>query len=193
MYTWNLTKNLTNPLDPQWQELAQLCLGDQVHENRKMGFWLSREALRNAFNEQGIELGIMDLKLQEFHSLPSLPEFTISLSHTKNFGAALLAERKAYLSLGIDVENESRIVKDSVINRIAHPLDLENLRKIEVWCLKEAAFKALMNSGKFTATPGFSSIQLKQNCWIHSPSGLTGEWILKKEGEALVAMAFLRN
>lgn len=193
MYTWKLTKNLTDPLDPQWEELAQTCLGDRVHESRKKGFFLSREALKQSFREVGFKLSIKDLKLKEFHRLPSLPDYTLSLSHTKDFGAALIAERKEFLSLGIDVENDSRIVKDSIINRIAHPLDLENLRKIEVWCLKEAVFKALMNSGQFPVPLEFSSIQLKPNSWTHSPSGLSGEWILQKEGEALIAMAFLRN
>ncbi|GEM_PF-1337269 len=193
MYTWKITKNLTNPLDPEWDELTLACLGEQVHKNRKMGFLLSREALKMAFMEQGVELQIKDLKLQEFHLLHHLPEFTFSLTHTKDFGAALIAKRKDFLSVGIDVENESRTVKDSVLNRIAHPEDLTNLRKIEVWCLKEAVYKALMNSGKFSSSIGFTSIQLKQNRWDHSPSGLSGEWSLQRVDEALIAMAFLKS
>lgn len=191
MYTWKVTKTLTNPLDPEWEELASSCLGEAVHKDRKKGFLLSRDALKRSFKMHGIELGIKDLKLKEYHLLPQFPQYTFSLSHTKDFGAAIVGSRQDFLSVGIDIENASRTVKDSVLTRISHPGDLATLRKIEVWCLKEAVYKALMNSGKLPASIGFSSIQLQHERWIHSPSGLEGEWVLHETDDALVALAFV--
>lgn len=192
MYTWKLTKNLTDPLDPDWNELAHSSLGNTVHPDRKMGFLLSRQALKNSLQEQGFEVPLKDLKVNNFHKLPTLPQLTISLTHTKDCGAALVGNRKDFHSLGIDIENEARIVKDSIRDRVAHKMD-EPLRNIELWCLKEASFKALMNSGKFEHPVEFGSIQIGDKKWFHSPSGLEGEWKLEIIKPFVVAMAFLRN
>lgn len=192
MYTWKLTKNLTDPIDPEWDELAHSALGNTVHPDRKKGFLLSREALKKSLQEQGFEVSIKDLKVNNFHQLPTLPQLTISLTHTKDCGAALVGNRKDFHSLGIDIENEARIVKDSIRDRIAHKED-EPLRNIELWCLKEACFKALMNTGKFEHPVEFGSIQIGDGKWFHSPSALEGEWKLENIKPFVVALAFLRN
>lgn len=193
MFEWKLTKNLTNPLDPEWDELARLALGTAVHPDRKMGFLLSREALKMALKSFGFDSPIRDLKLSHFHQLLLSPELTISLSHTKECGAALIGDRKDFHSLGIDLEHEERQVKDSILERIAHPDDDDSLRKIEMWCLKEACFKALMNTGKFGAPVEFSSIHVARDRWFHPPSHLEGEWRIEKVKPFVVAMAFLKN
>lgn len=193
MFKWKLTKNLTNPLDPEWDELADSTLGTGVHPDRKMGFLLSREALKMALKSLGYDTPIRDLKLSHFHQLLLYPKLTISLSHTKECGVALIADRKDFHSLGIDVEHEERQVKDNILDRITHPDDDTSLRKIEIWCLKEACFKALMNTGKFAAPVEFSSIQMTSDRWIHSPSKLEGEWRIERIRPFVVAMAFLKN
>lgn len=192
MYTWHLTKNLTLPLDPAWDRLAELALGKEVHQDRKTGFILSRMALKNALKAQGINLSVDELLLSNYHQLHHSPDLTLSLSHTKHYGAALIGKRKDFLSLGVDVEHEERLVKESIKERIAHPEDA-SLRNIELWCLKEAAFKALMNTGRFEKPLEFSSIEIGDHQWLHSPSGLAGEWRLEKIDQAMLAMAFLRN
>lgn len=193
MHSWKLTKNLTDPLDPEWEDLAQTALGTNVHSERKKSFILSRQALKMALKEQGYGASIKDLILINYKDLAAFPEITISITHTKDWGAALVADRKEFLSLGIDVEKAGRVVKDSVGDRIRHPEDLATLRNIELWCLKEAAFKTLMNSGKFPFPLAFSSIQLEAGRWLHPPSGLQGEWRLEHSQDLVVAMAFLRN
>lgn len=193
MFKWKLTKNLTDPLDPEWDELARSALGMGVHPDRKTGFLLSREALKNVLKSLGYDTPIRDLKLSHFHQLIPCPELTISLSHTKECGVALVGDRKEFHSLGIDVEHEERQVKDNILERIAHPHDDASLRKIETWCLKEASFKALMNTGKFAAPVEFNSIQIASDRWFHSPSNLEGEWRIERIKPFVVAMAFLKN
>ena len=192
MYSWKLTTNLTNPESPEWEMLSVSTLGADVHSDRKMGFFLSREALKNALSEQGFTPSLSQLTLVNYHELKDFPQLTISLSHTKECGAALIAERKIFRSVGIDIENEGRLVKDSIRERIAHQGDI-NLRNIEIWCLKEAVFKALMNTGLFPKPIEFGSIEIKNGKWFHSPSQLSGEWELKTLTPFVLALAFLKN
>lgn len=192
MYTYRLSSNLTNPESPEWEKLVQMSLGGDVHEERKRGFLLSREALKQALQERGIDIPVGQLTLVHYHALQGFPQLTISLSHTKLCGAAIVASRNEYRSVGIDIEEESRTVKDAIRERIAHPGDA-NFRNIEVWCAKEAVFKVLMNTGLFEKPLEFGSIQLTHGKWFHSPSKLEGEWKLDLVSPFVVALAFLKN
>ncbi len=192
MLTWNLSKTLSKPNDPEWEVLIFSSLPGDVHSDRKNGFLLSRQALIYALKDQGLEISAGALQLVSYSQIRDLPQFTISLSHTKIAGVALVGDRKTYRSLGIDIEQEERIVKDSIKNRISHPAD-KNLRNIELWCLKEAVFKALMNTGEFEKPLEFSSILIEDKKWTHSPSGYEGEWIFESVTPFVMAKAFLRN
>ena len=104
----------------------------------------------------------------------------------------MLADRIFFRSVGIDIEREDRVVKDSIRERIAHKDDA-NFRNIEQWCLKEAAFKALMNTEQFEKPVEFSSICIGKESWSHSPSGLKGKWEMETIKLFVVARAFLQN
>lgn len=192
MHTWKLSKTLTNSLDPEWETLSSLTLGDGVHSDRKNGFLLARQALQNCLAEVGLNVSPAGLNLRNFHQLENVEQFTISLSHTSECGAAMLADRKKFRAVGIDVEREDRVVKDTICERIAHEGDA-NFRNIELWCLKEAAFKALMNTNDFEKPVEFSSICIGKDSWSHSPTGLEGKWELETIKPFVVARAFLRN
>lgn len=191
MTLWKLSVNLTHSEDPDWAILFDSSFSGPIHPERKNGFCLSRDALRKCLAETGISASLRHLKLSNYSTLSHYPELTISLSHTKNCGAALIADTTSYRSVGIDIENETRTVKDSILERISHPSDF-NLRKIELWCLKEAVFKTLMNTGLFSHPIEFSSIQIGQNNWSHSPLGLNGEWELNVIDGLVVARAYLK-
>lgn len=192
MHTWKLSKTLTNPMDPEWEMLSRMTLGDAVHSDRKSGFLLARQALQNCLENVDIKLSPRGLNLSSFHQLENLEQFTISLSHTSECGAAMLADRKNFRAVGIDVEREDRVVKDSIRERIANQDDA-NFRNIELWCLKEAVFKALMNTDQFEKPLEFSSISLRQNSWSHSHSGLEGKWEIEMIKPFVVARAFLQT
>ena len=192
MHTWKLTKTLTNSLDPEWETLSSLTLGDAVHSDRKNGFLLARQALQNCLTEVGVSVSPKGLNLRNFHQLENVEQFTISLSHTAECGAAMLADRIFFRSVGIDIEREDRVVKDSIRERIAHKDDA-NFRNIELWCLKEAAFKALMNTEQFEKPLEFSSICIGKDSWSHSPSSLKGKWEMETIKLFVVARAFLQN
>lgn len=192
MHCWNLTQTLSNPNDPQWDELASDVLGEKAHPSRKTGFLLARQALQNCLREQGVELEVKDLNLINYSQIKAYPSYTFSLSHTENWGAAIVGNKNDYRSLGIDIESNERTVSMQILERIRHPED-KKLRNIELWCLKEAAFKALMNSGLWDAPVEFSSLRIGQHTWSHSPSKLEGEWELDKTNGLVVGRAFLKK
>ncbi|MFP5385214.1 MAG: 4'-phosphopantetheinyl transferase family protein [Bacteriovoracia bacterium] len=182
-----------NPNDPQWDLLVKLTLGENIHSERKKSFILSRRALQLCLEEQGVHLRPHELILLKYSTLKDFPEFTLSLAHTKGSGAALLADSSTYRSVGIDIESIHRPVKESVIKRVGHSDDDGSLRNIELWCLKEAAFKAIMNTGDFEKPVEFSSIRISTGLWSHSPSGVEGEWDLEIQNGIVIARAFLKN
>lgn len=193
MYWWNLTKTLSNPNDPEWDLLIKLTLGDEVHSGRKKGFVLAREALKKCLKDSGQDVSTRQLKLKDYSILEDFPDLTLSLSDSRDCGAAILARRQDFRSVGIDIEHEERQVNDAILARVSHPDDHRTLRKIELWCLKEAVFKALMNSGRFEKPVEFSSIRIADRSWSHTPSGLNGTWEIDLSDGIVIARAFLEN
>lgn len=192
MYTFRLSKTLISTQESDWSQLVEEQLGKDIHPNRARGFCLAREALRECFAEYGDQLSIKDLVLENFGQLKNHPFKTLSLSHTTDWGAAVLGKSTDYRSLGIDIEPLERVVKPMILARISHPEDLD-LSPIHLWALKEAVFKALMNTAQFEAPVEFSSIKISDAVWSHSPSGNCGEWKIEYQDGLIVALAWIRT
>jgi hypothetical protein len=189
MLCLRLENTLNFTQESEWKRLAENTLGQGVHIKRLQGFRLSRQALQQAFLEFAIPLEIHQLQLDHYDALKGFPDYTLSLTHTAQWGAALVAPRKQFVSVGIDIEPIERSVKDSIIQRISHPDDMK-FEPIVHWALKEASFKAVMNTRGFELNPEFSSILLGEKIWSH-PSGLSGKWDLEFTSELVVAKAWL--
>lgn len=187
---WELIQKLDSTDDDLWQNLVIIHLGQEVHPARKKGFCLARQALRVALAKVGHHLSISDLIIQDYSSVSILPEYTLSLSHTQEVGVALLAEIKKYRSVGIDVESAGRVVKPAILQRVQNQNDLL-MDPLQLWCLKEASFKALINTKLFPAHPEFSSIQIQDQSFTHSPSGISGKWELQNTNSFVVALAWI--
>ncbi|MFA6237510.1 MAG: hypothetical protein WC635_09310 [Bacteriovorax sp.] len=115
----------------------------------KDNFTNSREALKHLLQNEGHE--ILELKstleLVNFGNLKNFPQYLTSISHTKGAGAALLAHKSDYLSVGIDIEWSDRPMKDGTQKFYQNPQDSEYPNSLELWAMKEAAFKALSPLG----------------------------------------------
>jgi 4'-phosphopantetheinyl transferase EntD len=192
MRTFRLAKSLSNPKDPEWELLTESTFPGPVHSDRKAGFLLSREALRRCLEARGIAAPPRSLTLAGYDMPAHYSDLTISLSHTATCGAALVADRRTYRAVGVDVEHEERVVKDAIRDRIAHPEDAA-LRNIELWCLKEAVFKVLMNAGAIDRPVEFSSIRIDAGTWSHPATAVAGEWELERLTPFVVARAWLRS
>jgi phosphopantetheinyl transferase len=187
---WDLVKILNENESADWKQLAAEELGTTVHSDRLMGYCLAREALRLCLRKKSLSLSVPELKVQNYQYLTAHPELILSLSHTKEAGAAVVGSSLVYRSVGIDIEPETRVVKDTIAERIANKNDL-SLEKIKLWCVKEAAFKALMNTGDFLKNIEFSDIQISATTFTHSPSGLKGEWDLQTLTPFVLAKAWI--
>ena len=189
---WHFTQTLNEKEREEWNLLARNELGIGVHPDRITGFLLGREALRLCFNKFGRTIGISDLKIKNFNYLTNHSDVTFSISHTHLIGAAIVGEKLKYSGLGIDVELENRGVKDAIIERISHCND-QSLDKINLWCVKEAAFKALMNTGKFHKNIEFGDIEIGPKIFTHSPTQITGEWDFENPKPFVMARAWIYN
>ena len=191
MLTYRLVNNLKHAEDSEWQDLVSQTLGSDVHPSRQKGFCLAREALRECLKVLKSPLNIAKIRLENHRSLPDLPQFTLSISHTADWGAAVVGKKLQFVSVGIDIEPEARVVKEAILFRISHPDDAK-LAPILIWSLKEAAFKALMNTGRFDRSEEFSSILISEKGWSHPSSNTQGEWQTETEAGMLIALAWIR-
>ena len=96
------------------------------------------------------------VKLTKDYHLANFAQAMVSLSHTKNFGAAVVGiddntRNNKNKGIGIDIEVATRLVKSEIIQQIRHPQDdflkitqtSDFSSNLAIWCLKEACFKAL--------------------------------------------------
>jgi hypothetical protein len=192
MLIYELKNSINATEESMWMELAQTQLGSGVHPDRAKGHALARAALRDCFLRQGIHLLIPQIILKNFDRLINFDTWTISLSHTKDWGAAIMAPRSDYLSVGIDIESLSRSVKPAITERISHPLDIAS-KDLERWVIKESAFKALMNTGEFSHPQDFSSIVIGKGEWLHDPSGISGNWNLLEQNNLCLALSWIEK
>lgn len=191
MITFRLKKSLSPSDEASWKQLVTDTLGVDIHPKRELGFCLAREALRECLKSINKPLSIPEIVLKGYGELENLPGIKLSLSHSADFGAAALTTDSHIISLGIDVEPLSRVVKPMILERISHPQDLD-LSALSLWTLKEAIFKSLMNTQKFEKPLEFSSIQIGDQMWNQSESGLKGEWKLEQMEGQLVALAWIK-
>lgn len=114
---------------------------------RKQHWQNSRLALAHCFLEEAVKTSMEtitheDLLIEKHHHLLHHPDLLVSLSHTRGAAAAILAPKSdELLSVGIDVERADRTIKEGVLEKYDHPDD-HGLNPLELWCAKEAAFKA---------------------------------------------------
>ncbi len=115
----------------------------------KDAFTNSREALASLLKQEMVLISDLkqDLELVNYQNLKNFPEYVLSLSHTKGAGAAVLAKKAEIASLGIDIEWSDRHLKDEAARFYRHPEDSSYKDKLELWTMKEAAFKALSPRG----------------------------------------------
>ncbi|MEM6405581.1 MAG: 4'-phosphopantetheinyl transferase superfamily protein [Pseudomonadota bacterium] len=73
----------------------------------------------------------------------------VSIAHTKGAVVAAGSNRKSHLAIGVDIEHHSRQLPDILGKYYLTSEDLHTgLNTLQLWCLKEAAFKCLDNFSK---------------------------------------------
>jgi hypothetical protein len=129
------------------------------------GFITTRTALKTLLSKEGLPITDLkvELSLHNHREIPKYPQYFTSLSHTRGMGAAALIKRDLVLGVGIDVEWSDRIIKPGMEKFFVNELDQTNLKPIELWTVKEAAFKTLSPIGTFPGTLVLSKIIIHGN------------------------------
>lgn len=111
-------------------------------EGRARAHLASRLALKTALEGLGRHGGPQFLE-NDPTTLLSAPDLVVSLSHSRNLGGALVARRQQYPGVGLDLEWADRALQEGGEKYYRHGEDQADLTALELWCMKEAAFKAL--------------------------------------------------
>lgn len=131
-------------------------------------FTNSREALKSLLEARGHQISSIndELELINFKFLKNFDSFITTISHTRGAGAAALANKSDLLAIGIDIEWSTRLIKTGAQKFFVHPQDVGHESELELWTMKEAAFKALSPLEGSLAFPGvlvLSKIVIQHN------------------------------
>lgn len=121
----------------------------EVQFSPEDNFTNSRTALAKLLNNKGHTVSDLrqDLILSNYQIMPLFPDYITSLSHTKGAGAAILAQKADYQSIGVDIEWCDRVFKPEIQIFFKNDNDRTTKDLLELWTKKEAAFKALSPLG----------------------------------------------
>lgn len=164
--------------EAQWLARAQESMPD-VHPRRQAEWALGRVAWELAMAAQGLE---DPAPVWRGHQRVEGSALRFSLSHTKGHAGAWAGH---FLGMGLDIEARTRMIAGEIQERMAHSDDI-GLAPLELWCLKEAAYKALPK-------------EIQERIWLNSIAiretsfyvmGMEGHWDLPAHSAMTVARAW---
>ncbi|MBY0518376.1 MAG: hypothetical protein K2P81_15810 [Bacteriovoracaceae bacterium] len=189
---------MNNVTQLQWDEASleeqQLWLNEaisrmpQVHANRQREWALARICLARAFEKHSIKLDPRNCIFKSHHELAHLPAWRFSLSHTKDLACAWLEPSNLFRGLGVDIEFVNRAVPSQVKSRLAHKTDTK-IPTLELWSLKEAAYKALPALAQ--SDIWLNRIIIHQGRFELESSPFHGLWTLEKDDRCIIARAWI--
>jgi 4'-phosphopantetheinyl transferase len=127
---------MLQPANPDWEQLRQIS-----HEHKRLEWLASRLTARKLLESIGVEYHGIDKNTNNKPSLRDCP-FHISLSHTGQYGAAILHQTQ---KVGIDIEYtkekiqkiKHKFLSFKELNEAGHTLEELTV----YWCAKEALYK----------------------------------------------------
>ncbi|OFZ26020.1 MAG: hypothetical protein A2381_11810 [Bdellovibrionales bacterium RIFOXYB1_FULL_37_110] len=164
---------------------------------RAQSYYYSRMALLECLQSMDQPGELTDLNIINHHHLEKFPNFLVSLSHTQNVGAGVIAATKECQSIGMDIEFCTRLIdpKTSKFFKTLHDQEHGGDNLLWLWVKKEASFKAL-SSTILNKTLVLTDIWIRGDEFglIKNPQTL-GKIILNEENvlgqKLLVAIALL--
>ncbi len=153
----------------------------EVYASRMAAFKLLDHPKKALFFKPGIGLSLLEeTRLNHNFRFDFVERGSLSLSHTRGFGAALYS--KENLAFGLDIEWSDRVVKPEVLRFFWNEKDHPSFREkpFQLWCLKEAAFKALSIDRKIQGhlkNPVLSQIvMMEDSFYLEIAPKLQGQW-----------------
>ena len=130
-------------LPETWVEMVPEHI-KSITPKRVREYAASRKALATLLQTEKYE----DLEIENNLHLADSPKTKVSLSHTRGISAAVISS--THTSVGIDVEFADRAFKDEVTKFFKLEQDVA-MPTLELWSIKEAAFKAFEPLKKYKA------------------------------------------
>ncbi|POB14671.1 MULTISPECIES: 4'-phosphopantetheinyl transferase family protein [unclassified Halobacteriovorax] len=116
--------------------LGQEELPEGFMADKRNDFRLSRYCLSSL-------TGLKDISIINHLHLDNHDNMLVSISHTKELAACALCTNKDVKSVGIDIEWSDRKMREGTFKYfVSHERELNIHSPLEIWCIKEAAFKA---------------------------------------------------
>ena len=119
------------------------------HNDSKHNKLFSRQVLSRGY-EHWAQRPIQDLAIVSHHYFETEPHCLVSLSHThqKNLNlsatAVSLASKDHFLAIGVDLEHADRKLPEKWQRHVINDVDTTStMGDLDIWCVKEAAFKSL--------------------------------------------------
>lgn len=140
----------------EYQKVIKQFITEKIGPNTQCIFkldpnWSSqnsdfRKKIRtDLINELKTNFNLIEFEnLEDTNQIPKLKSWSISISHSKSFGAYIAIQIDEHkCSIGIDFEDVNRIKMD-ILERVSNTEEIELYKnQKELWPAKEAAFKAL--------------------------------------------------
>ncbi len=116
--------------------LGPKSLPEDFLSDEKEGYRLSRYCLRQLTQRENFNI------TNHLH-LENEPQMLVSLSHTRGLAASALCVNEQINSIGVDIEWCGRKIREGSFKYfVSQDIELEFHSPLEIWCIKEAAFKA---------------------------------------------------
>jgi len=164
-----------------------ISTADPLERSSEWGQQSSRKALASCLKKMGINpKSSEDLTIIGHTYLEKHPRVSASLSHSRQVGAALLAHREEYPSVGIDIEFLDRKVANGAEKFFINEEDGDEVWEdtLLTWTLKEASFKAL---SPFIGGFSWPKVLVLKDIWIKNNSfGLMGNQDILGQAFSLV-------
>lgn len=155
----------------------------------KQEFRLSRYALSCLSKEL---LGFEALEIVDHDHLKLSPKTKVSISHTKEAACCVLSGFDEVLGLGIDIESKQRKYRSGIEKFFKLAEDDQNLSLIELWCAKEAAYKAYFPHYNESKTLIIKDFTIKDS-QFYAFGKLLGRIDFKNTAEFILAIATLER
>jgi len=118
-------------------------LNQFASKERAQSYYYSRMALCECLQSLNQNITFNNLNIIDHHHLEKFPQLLVSLSHTHNVGASVVASTQECRSVGIDIEFKDRLIDPRTSKFFRNIQDQGYDDLLWLWIKKEAAFKSL--------------------------------------------------
>jgi 4'-phosphopantetheinyl transferase EntD len=134
----------TTFLDTHKGDIPEVVLERYPSKKRASEHYTSRLALLESLKSCKLDQfkSYSDLTIVNHHHMLLAEEALVSLSHTHHFAMASVTNCSDITSIGIDLENIEREIKPGLKKFYNNTHD-QIQDQLRLWCIKEAAFKAI--------------------------------------------------